>query len=122
MAIKYALDENLRGPLWRLIARHNQTGDDAIDIVRVGDLDAVPLGTLDPELLCWTEDEARILVSHDKRTMPMHLASHLAAGRHSPGVMILKPAASLREIGEFLVLAAYATDPEEWADAIRYVP
>ena len=122
MALCFVLDENLRGPLWGLIARHNQKGNDPIDVVRVGDSDAPPLGTKDPELLRWAEDQGRIVISHDKRTMPAHVASHLAAGRHSPGVMILRSEVSLRDIKEFLVLAAYATDPVEWADAVRYVP
>ena len=122
MPLKYVLDENLRGPLWSLFTRHNRKGEHPVEAVRVGDQDSVPLGIKDPELLRWAEDEGRILVSKDVRTMPSHLAAHLAAGRHSPGVMTIKPGVPLREILEFLVLAAYATDPAEWADANRYVP
>ena len=122
MPLRYVLDENLRGPLWSLFTRHNRKGDYPVDVVRVGDQESVPLGTKDPELLRWAEDENRILISKDVRTIPAHLAIHLAAGRHSPGVMTLKTEVPLREILEFLVLAAYATDPPEWADASRYVP
>lgn len=122
MALAYVLDENLRGPLWTLVIHHNQRGADRIDVVRLGDLGAPPLGTKDPELLRWSEDAGRILVSSDKRTMPGHLAAHLAAGRRSPGVMMLRPGASLRAVLEFLVLAAHATEPSEWADAVWYVP
>jgi hypothetical protein len=122
MPLKYVLDENLRGPLWSLFTRHNRKGDHPVDIVRVGDRDSVSLGTGDPELLRWAEDEGRILISKDVRTMPGHLAKHLAPGRHSPGIMALRPQAPLREVLEFLVLAAYATDPAEWADTHRYVP
>ena len=66
MALRYVLDENLRGPLWGLISRHNQKGNNPIDVVRVGDSNAMPLGTKDPELLRWAEEEGRILISHDK--------------------------------------------------------
>ena len=122
MPLSYVLDENLRGPLWSLFLRHNRARDYPVDVVRVGDGDTVPLGTKDAELLQWAEDEGRILISKDLRTLSAHLAAHLAMGRHSPGVMTLKKAAPLREILEFLVLAAYVSDASEWADTNRYVP
>ena len=122
MPLIYVLDENLRGPLWNLVARQNRAGDYPIDAVRVGDADAVPLGTKDPQLLRWAEEQGRILVSEDRRSMSRHLADHLAAGHHAPGVMTLKRGVSLREIAQFLALAAYATDPAEWADQNRFVP
>lgn len=122
MALRYVFDEHLRGPLWNLVTRHNRNGVDPIDVVRVGDADAVPLGTNDPELLHWAEQEGRILVSEDRRTMSGHLTEHLASGRHSPGVMTLKAAVPLRDVLEFLVLAAYASEPAEWASANRFVP
>ena len=37
MALGFALDENLRGLLWRAVVRHNQHGVYPIDVVRVGD-------------------------------------------------------------------------------------
>jgi hypothetical protein len=122
MPLIYVLDENLRGPLWNLITRQNRTSDWPIDVVRVGDANVVPLGTKDPPLLIWAEAAGRILVSEDRRSMSRHLADHLASGRHSPGVMTVKPGVSLREIAEFLALAAYATEPAEWADQNRFVP
>jgi Domain of unknown function (DUF5615) len=120
--LRFVFDEHLRGPLWNLLARNNRNGDLAVDVVRVGDAGTVPLGTKDPELLRWAEKEGRILVSEDRRTMSTHLADHLRAGHHSPGVMTLKEHVRLRVVVEFLVLAAYATDPEEWADANHFIP
>src|SRR2546429_4475372 len=49
---------------------------------------APPLGTPDPDNLLWAEQHGRIIVTEDRRTMPVHLADHLQAGRHSPGVFI----------------------------------
>ena len=60
MLLRYVLDENLRGPLWNLMIRHNSKGVDPIDVVRVGDSDAVPLGTKDPELLRWADVEETV--------------------------------------------------------------
>jgi hypothetical protein len=122
MPLSYVLDEHLRGPLWRLFLLHNRRGRDVVDVTRVGDPADLPLGTRDPALLLWAEREGRILVTRDSKTMPGHFADHLAAAHHSPGVMMLKPFASLREVAEWLIVAAHASEPHEWVDQITYIP
>jgi hypothetical protein len=122
MALAYVLDEHLRGPLWWAIQRHNARGSDTIDAVRVGDSEYLPLGISDPELLRWAEDAGRILITFDEQSLPGHLADHLRAGRHSPGVFTIRPAVHLPDLVEFLVLAAIASEPHEWQDRIAYVP
>jgi hypothetical protein len=61
-------------------------------------------------------------VSEDKSTMPTHLADHLAAGRHSPGVMLIRSATSLREVLDHLVLTAHASEAHEWVDMVVFIP
>ena len=85
MELRYLLDEHLRGPLWRAVQWHNRRGLWPIDVARVGDPADLPLGSLDPEILLWAEREGRIVVSHDRETLPTHLADHLNAGHRSPG-------------------------------------
>jgi hypothetical protein len=63
--LRFVLDENQRGLLWRAIIRHNQAGINPIDAVRVGDFANLPLGTSDSDILLWSEREERILVSFD---------------------------------------------------------
>ena len=67
------------------------------------------------------EGEDRIIISHDKRTLGDHLADHLAAGRHSPGILVLRPG-RLSDLGEYLVMVAFASDAAEWRDQLRFVP
>lgn len=122
MPLRYLLDEHLRGPLWNAIRRHNRGGTNVLDVERVGDPEDLPLSTPDPEVLLWAEREDRILISEDKSTLPDHLAAHLASGHHPPGIMVPRPASPRRAVLEFLVLAAYASEPHEWRDAIRYIP
>src|SRR5947209_3241076 len=102
MPLRYVLDEHLRGPLWRAIQWHNSSGVYPIDVTRVGDPVDLPLGADDPALLQWAEREQHILVSHDLDTMALHLADHLAAGRHSPGVFLIRPFSSLPQTVSFL--------------------
>lgn len=122
MPLRYLLDEHLRGPLWRTIQWHNNSGVYPLDVVRVGDPPDLPFGSDDPTLLLWAEREQRILVTHDPDTMPRHLADHLAAGHHSPGVFMLRPHSTLPQILSFLQDAAYASEPEEWQDRIQFIP
>ena len=120
--LRYVLDENLRGVLWQAIQQHNNRGAFPIDIVRVGDPPDLPLGTVDPDILLWAERQGRIFVSLDKKTLPSHLAQHLQSGRHSPGIFLVIPSSTLTEIVDYLLYAAYAGDPLDYADGIRFFP
>src|SRR6266568_2662106 len=113
MPLSFVLDEHLRGPLWKAIQRHNTRGLNPLDVVRVGDPLDLPLGSADPEILIWAEREGRILVSEDHKTMARHLADHLQAGRHSPGIYTLRPLAPLLPVVSYLEAAAYASEPVE---------
>ncbi len=107
--------------LWHVIQRHNARGIDPIDTVRVGDVPDLPLGSDDPAILRWAEREQRILVSFDKSSMSGHLAEHLAAGNHCSGIFMVLSDGKPVQVVEFLVLAAYASEPPEWRDWIKYV-
>jgi hypothetical protein len=91
-------------------------------MLRVGDPPDLPRGSKDPDILLWAEREGRILVSADRRTMPGHLANHLARGQHSPGVLLLRPNWTPPSIINQLVLVAYAGDPTTLVDAIEFIP
>src|SRR6266550_2766750 len=118
MPLRYLLDENLRGSLWRAVRRHNLTSDLPIDVLRIGDVTDLPLGADDPTALIWIERENRILVTKDKNSMAVHLADHLMHGRHCPGIFMVLPRTSLRDVLAHLILAAYASEPHEWVDRI----
>ncbi len=122
MALRYVLDEHLRGPLWRAIQWHSSSGLFPLDVVRVGDPAELPLGTGDPALLQWAEREQRILVTQDTDSMSTHLADHLAAGRHSPGIFMIRRHSTLPQIVAFLRDAAYASELLEWQDRIQFIP
>jgi Domain of unknown function (DUF5615) len=121
MPLIYLVDENLRGLLWRHIRRHNAGGVFPLDALRVGDPSDLTLGSDDPSILRWAEREGRILISHDERTLPVHLADHLAQGRRSPGIFLTRQVA-LAEIVEFLVCAAYASEASEWENQVTFIP
>jgi hypothetical protein len=122
MALRFVLDENQRGLLWRAIVRHNQLGVFPVDVVRVGDPSDLPLGASDPEILIWCEREGRILVSFDKATLAGHLATHRHAGQHSPGIFMLRRGSRLSHVVDHLALVAHASEAWEWSDRIEFIP
>jgi hypothetical protein len=67
--------------------------------------------------------EGRILVTHDKRTMPRYLAAFLEQGNNSPGVFVVIPQdAPLRSVVESLILIWADDSPEDWQNAITIIP
>lgn len=54
--------------------------------------------------------------------MPVHLNDHIALGRHIPGIFILNPNLSIGENLEELILAALASEDNEYQDRIVYLP
>ena len=120
--LRFLLDEHLRGPLQSAIERHNLLGGLPIDVIAVGDVADLPLGSHDATILAWAEREGRMVVTLDRRTMNKHLANHLAAGHHSPGVLILDPTCSIPTVIDLLELIAYAGKADDYRDHIDFVP
>ena len=121
MALRYLLDENLLA-LWAPIQQHNRSSSFIIDCVCVGDSEDLPRRSMDPRILKWVERENRLLVSFDKRSLPGHLADHLAAGGHCPGIFLVRRRGSFNAVLSFPAAAAYASAPDEWRDGIYFIP
>ncbi|HLA12378.1 MAG TPA: DUF5615 family PIN-like protein [Pyrinomonadaceae bacterium] len=78
-------------------------------------------GVSDQDVLTLARRENRILVTHDRRTMPRHFASFIV-GNTSPGVFIVTQKLSVSIAIEELVLIWAASDSEEWVNLIVDLP
>jgi hypothetical protein len=96
--------------------------DSALMVWPLGDEGAPPKGTLDPPILEWCEANEFLLVTNNRASMPVHLADHLAAGRHVPGILCLDLNASIGLIIEHLWIVALASREDEFRDTIAYIP
>lgn len=121
MAIGYLFDEHLRGTIPAVIARHAMQTGFRLDLVQVGDVPGLPLGSKDTMILEWAEKGDRIVVSLDRATMIGHFWDRIRAGGHSPGLFVLRDA-PLVEVANFLILAQYTGAEDEWNDSVTYVP
>lgn len=81
-----------------------------------------PAGTLDPEILIWCEANNFVLVTNNRKSMPVHLADHLAAGRHIPGILTVDVLGSLARNIDDLLTTAFASLPNEYTDRVAYLP
>src|SRR5665811_690706 len=83
MRVRFQADAGLDGPVLRGLRR----AAPGVDIRTAND--AGLAGLKDPEVLRIAADSGRILVSQDRRTMPMHFNRYVA-GAQSPGVILLR--------------------------------
>ena len=117
MSIRYQADNDLN----RLIVAAAFRREPALDFqtAQAAQLDSIE----DEGVLELAAASGRILVTHDKRTMPKHFASFLAKGNGSPGVLLVIPQdVPLRRVVDTLVLIWVDDRPESWEDAITIIP
>jgi hypothetical protein len=118
MKIRFLLDENLSPRLIRALHRLNP----AIDVLRVGQDGAPPLGTADPDLLRHLEITQLLLVTDNRTSMPEHLQEYWAQGGHLWGLVWIRPGTSLGRLAQELHLIWDASEAEEWLDRVEWVP
>lgn len=78
-------------------------------------------GLADGDVLALAAAAGRILVTHDRRTMPHHFAEFIA-DRQCPGVLIVPQRLPVAEAAAELVLIWSSTDAEEWIGRICGLP
>ncbi len=118
MTLQYLLDENVDPTYKAQLHRRNPN----IVMWVVGEPGVPARGTLDPEILLWCEEHNFLLVTNNRTSMPVHLADHIAEGRHVPGIFILNPKLSMgQNIGELILIAEGSFD-DEYQDQIVNLP
>lgn len=79
------------------------------------------VGLLDDKVLLVAAQDGRILVSHDRRTMPIHFAEFVA-NQISPGVIVVPRGMRLSVAAEWLITIWVASEAEEWANKMFVIP
>ena len=78
-------------------------------------------GLDDSEVLAGAGREGRILVTHDRRTMPEQFGRFITSGE-SPGVFVVSQRADLSLVIDELILVWEASEAEEYVNSIRAIP
>ena len=113
--LKYLMDENVN-PVYLNQLRRRESD---LIIRAVGEPDTPPKGTLD---LIWCEVHNFVLLTNNRKSMPVHLADHIIQGRHVPGIFIFNPDMGIGETLDELMVIAEGSFDEEYQDQIIHLP
>ena len=116
MTFPFQADADLNHAIVRAIRRR----EPATSFTSAADanLEGIP----DSEVLEMAAAQERILITHDRQTMPEHFRERLAQGKSSPGVLIVSQFEPLGPVVETIVLIWAASNSEESRNQIRYLP
>lgn len=78
-------------------------------------------GVKDSEVLAITAQQGRILLSHDRKTMPSEFAEFITTN-HSAGVIIVSQKLPVEIAIEELLMIWAISSAEEWVDRIAKLP
>src|SRR5207248_5110979 len=109
-------DEHVPG-LFRSQLQRKEPG---LIVRQIGHGEAPAFGTPDPDLLAWCEANDFVLVTNNRRTIPVHLAAHMACGGHTPGILMVNLSAPIGLVLEDLQILAVASDEDELSDRITF--
>jgi predicted nuclease of predicted toxin-antitoxin system len=114
--LRFLSDENFNGDIVRgLFLRQSN-----LDLVRVQDVGLRELD--DPAILNWAADNERILLTHDRATMPDFAYDRLSKGQQMSGVFLINDRMPIRQAIDELLLLNTCSQQEEWKGIILYLP
>ena len=114
--MRWLSDENLNADILRgLLLRRPY-----LDLVRVQDVGL--RGSDDPTVLAWAAANDRIMLTHDRATMPDFAYNRIMIGQSMPGVFVINDRTSLRQVIQELILIEDCSEQSEWSGLVIYLP
>jgi predicted nuclease of predicted toxin-antitoxin system len=109
-------DENFNGEIVRGLLRRQAD----LNLVRVQDVGLMEKN--DPEVLDWAAANSRILLTHDRNTIPAFAYDRVRAGEPMPGVVVVDDRMPVGQAIEEILLIALASVAGEWSDRVVFLP
>ena len=114
--LRLLADENFNGDIVRgLLLRRPD-----LDVVRVQDVGLA--GADDPDVLAWAAENNRIILTHDRATMPEYAYERLDAGERMPGVFILHDRFPAGQAIQEILLMIECSEQAEWNGHVVHLP
>lgn len=114
--MKFLVDENFNNRIVRGLLRRLPS----LDLLRVQDLPIA--GADDRAVLEWGSNEGRVLLTHDRRTIPYYALERLIEGRLIAGVIVVGDELPLGAIIEDLIVVVTCSTEQEWQGRIEHLP
>ncbi|MEA5447846.1 DUF5615 family PIN-like protein [Leptolyngbya sp. CCNP1308] len=109
-------DENFNGDVVRGLFLRSPS----LDLIRVQDVGLRKVD--DVEILAWAVTNNRILLTHDRATMPDFAYARLIKAEPMAGMFVVNDRMPMRQaIDELLLLINYS-EPAEWNGTVLYLP
>jgi hypothetical protein len=115
MKVRFQADADLNEILVKAMLRREPGID--IQTARAAGL----AGLSDKDVLAVAARSGRLLLTHDRKTMPRHFAEFIAA-QASAGVLIVPQKLPISQTVEELILVWVASEAEEWINRIYSLP
>lgn len=114
--LRLLADENLNDEIVRgLLLRQPY-----LDIVRVQS--AGLRGSTDLEILAWAAEHDRILVTHDRATLPDYAFERVTSGKAMPGVFVINNRLPIGQAIDEILLIVACSEPAEWNGRVVHLP
>ena len=109
-------DENFNGDIVRgLLLRRPP-----LDLCRVQDVELEEAD--DPTILEWAAANNRILLTHDRATVPDFAYARVVNGQPMSGVFVVYDRMAVRQVIEALLLMDDCSEQAEWVSLVVYLP
>lgn len=109
-------DENFNGDIVRgLFLRQS-----ALDLLRVQDVGLRKVD--DPAILDWAASNGRILLTHDRATMPDFAYERLSQRQPMLGIFVINDRMPVRQVIDELLLLIDCSEQDEWKGIVLYLP
>ena len=114
--LKLLSDENFNGDIIRgLLLRQPN-----LDLLRVQNVGLQEID--DPTILAWAAKNKRILLTHDRATMPDCAYKRLVRREPITGLFVVNDRMSIRQAIDELLLLINCTEQAEWKGIVLYLP
>jgi hypothetical protein len=114
--MKFLADENFEGAIFRGLLRRQPK----IDVLRVQDVGLD--GADDPTILEWANEVGRVILTHDRRTMPRYAYARMAERKSIAGMLVMKATIPVGQAIEDILLIEAASTSAEWINMVQDLP
>lgn len=109
-------DENFNGDIVRGLRLRQPN----LDLIRVQDVGLREVD--DPAILTWAANNGRILLTHDRATMPDFAYERLVREELMPGMFVINDRMPIRQAIDELLMLVDCSEQAEWKDVVLYLP
>jgi predicted nuclease of predicted toxin-antitoxin system len=109
-------DENFNGDVIRGLFLRQPT----LELIRVQDVGLQEAN--DPAILAWAAINERILLTHDRATMPDFAYSRLVAGQLMAGLFVVNDRMPTRQVINEILLLIECSAQADWKGVVLYLP